>query len=155
MISTRIAQSNDIKTLVEMMDDFYAESDYTLDHQEAGQTFSALLSNPSLGCVWIVSSEGRGIGYVVMTSRFSMEYGGMIADIDDLFVKRESRRQGAGEYALNALFEHCRQQNILAVCVEVGAENEAAKSLYSKFGLAERTDNRQTLVGKLDKKLSR
>ena len=149
MFSTRTAQSDDIKILVEMMNEFYGESSYSLNHQEAQNSFSLLLSNSSLGCIWITSINNRDIGYVVMTKRFSMEHGGIVAEIDDLFVTKDWRRRGVGKLLLSALLQYCKEQNILAVGVEVGAENQAAQNLYQKFGFLPHNDNRQTLVVKV------
>ncbi len=74
------------------------------------------------------------IGHVVVTFRLSMEFGGTDAFIDDLFVRQRHRRRGAGRIALEAAFAECRRRGVLAIHVETGADNVAAKSLYRYFG---------------------
>ena len=126
------------------MEEFYAEASYPLDRQWADRSFTALLTDPSLGCVWLVRCGPEIVGHVVLTVRFSMEHGGLDAFVDDLFVRPGHRRSGAATVALNALFTECRRRGILAVQVEVGQDNVAANALYARFGLALRSDRRQT-----------
>lgn len=78
------------------------------------------------------------IGYVVVTFRLSMEFGGTDAFIDDLFVRPRHRRRGAGRIALEAAFAECRRRGVLAIHVETGAGNVAAQSLYRHFGFEDR-----------------
>lgn len=148
-ISTRPATPADIPALVELMEEFYAESDFPLDRQWAAASFSALLSDDRLGAVWLVLHEGVPSGYVALTVRFSMEYGGLDGFIDDLFVRPAHRRHGLGRAALEELFAECERRGLLAVHVEVGQDNIAANALYGSFGLTLRQDRRQTLTVRL------
>ena len=145
-VSTRAATVEDIPQLVELMGVFYAESGFGLDPGWAARSFTALLADDSRGAVWIVVGNARPAGYVVLTVRFSMEHGGLDAFIDDLFVHPEFRRQGLGDHALRTIFAECRRRGLLALHVEVGEDNVAARSLYSRFGLSPRTDRRLLLT---------
>jgi len=144
--ATRKATLDDIPALVDMMQEFYAEADYSLDRQWAAASFSALLRDDSLGVVWIIADDSEPAGYVVLTVRFSMEYGGLDAFIDDLFIRPEWRRRGLGRAALRALFDECKRRQVLAVHVEVGHDNVAAKALYYSYGLKLGADGRQRLT---------
>ncbi len=75
------------------MAEFYAESGYDLDQDGAAIAFGDLLSDPSLGRIWIL---GESVGYVVLSLGYSMEYGGRDAFVDDLFVREAHRRAGLG-----------------------------------------------------------
>ena len=145
----RKATPGDIPALVELMREFYAEAGYPLDRGWAAAAFSALLADDSRGAAWLVSHEGEPAGYVVLTVRFSMEYGGLDAFIDDLFVRPASRRLGLAKAALRELFDECGRRGVLAVHVEVGGDNAAAQALYSGYGLESGGDGRQTLTARL------
>jgi ribosomal protein S18 acetylase RimI-like enzyme len=147
--TTRHATLDDIPALVELMREFYAEADYPLDKQWAAAGFSALLRDDSRGAVWIVFDDSEPAGYVVLTVRFSMEYGGLDAFIDDLFIRPAYRRQGLGRAALKALFDECERRQVLAVHVEVGSDNIGAKALYRSYGLEPQSDRRQMLTVRL------
>jgi ribosomal protein S18 acetylase RimI-like enzyme len=146
MIATRRATTADVPLLVELMWEFYAESEFILDGQWARESFITLLSNPSKGAIWIVFQDDDPAGYVVLTVRHSMEYGGDDGFIDDLYVRPNFRRRGLGRAAINALFDECERRNVLALHVEAGLNNVAAQALYRSFGLGVLDDARRLLT---------
>lgn len=146
----RKAELSDIDLLVDLMDAFYAESDYRLDRRWASESFKVLLSDPALGAAWLLFHDEKPAGYIALTVRFAMEYGGLEGHIDDLFVAKPFRRIGLGRLALRTVIDECRRRRILALRVEVGRDNVAARALYSSFGLHPHTDGRQLLTARLD-----
>ena len=147
--TTRNATLDDIPVLVDLMQEFYAGADYPLDRRWAAASFSALLQDDPRGVVWVVFYDSEPAGYVVLTIRFSMEYGGLDAFIDDLFIRPSYRRRGLGRAALSALFAECERRKVLAVHVEVGHDNVAAKALYRSYRLEPYNDGRQMLTVRL------
>jgi ribosomal protein S18 acetylase RimI-like enzyme len=147
--TTRNAALDDIPVLVNLMQEFYAGANYPLDRRWAAASFSALLRDDSRGAVWIVFHDSEPAGYVVLITRFSMEYGGLDAFIDDLFIRPAYRRRGLGRAALRALFAECERREVRAVHVEVGHDNVAAQALYGSYGLEPYTDGRQMLTVRL------
>ena len=97
------------------------------------------------GAVWIVESDGTAAGHVVLTTRFAMEFGGLIGYIDDLFVRPGYRRRGAARVALDALVAECQRRGCRSLIVEVGPDNAGAIALYRRVGLRLRADARQTM----------
>ena len=148
-LSVRSAEPADVADLVLLMHDFYAEANYPLDHSWAATSFLQLLSRPELGCVWLVHSGPLPIGHAVLTVRYTMEHGGLSGYVDDLYVKPEFRRMGAGDALLNELFAECRARGCKFVHVEVGDSNAPALALYAKFGLLPAKDGRVLLSGPL------
>jgi GNAT superfamily N-acetyltransferase len=136
--TTLRASSVDIGALVGLMREFYAEGGYALDDEWAASSFSALLGDPSRGMAWIVKVDGEPAGHAVLTLRHSMEFGGADAFVDDLFVRPGFRRRGLGRALLAALFDECARRGVLAVHVETGADNAAARALYDSFGMKDR-----------------
>ena len=146
----RNATFDDIPILVDLMQEFYAGANYPLDRNWAAASFSALLQDDALGAAWLIFHDSKPVGYVVLTIKFSMEYGGFDAFIDDLFIRQAYRRRGLGRAALRALFDECERRKVLAVHVEVGHDNIAAKELYRDYGLEPYSDGRQMLTVRLD-----
>lgn len=56
------------------------------------------------------------------------------ADISNVAVKQEFRRQGIAEKLLGRLLEEGRRKGIYAFTLEVRSSNEAAIKLYEKYG---------------------
>jgi GNAT superfamily N-acetyltransferase len=144
--TAELASAARIQALVELMTEFYAESGYPLDRIWATNSFAALLNNPSWGAVWLLLDDGEVAGYVVVTVRFSMEFGGPDAFVDDLFVRAKHRRRGVGRAAMTAVIGECKRRGVLALHVEVGPDNVPANAFYSRVGLAPRRDCRHVLT---------
>ncbi|HEY5079203.1 MAG TPA: GNAT family N-acetyltransferase [Opitutaceae bacterium] len=149
--SLRNASAGDIPVLLDLMHEFHGESGRALDRKWAEAAFSAFFQDPSQGAIWIVSLDGAVAGYVVLTVRFSMEFGGLDAFVDDLFVKPSFRRRGLGKLLLDALFDECRRLGVLAVHVETGHDNVPARGLYESCGLRHPNDTRIMLTAELGK----
>jgi GNAT superfamily N-acetyltransferase len=142
----RPATTDDTQTLVDLMAEFYAEAGYVLDHRRAVAAFSALLTDSALGRVWLIERDATVAGYVVLTFVFAMEYGGLTAVVDDLYVRPAYRGAGAGTAALTEVRERCAELGVRALAVEVGDENAVAQSAYRRAGFV-MTDRRRMRLG--------
>jgi len=97
-----------------------------------------------LGYVWVIQANGDDIGHVVVTLRFLMEYGGLIACLDDLYVAPPWRNQGLSTAALAEVRHFCEGVGVRAMTVE-GFGNGAAQKVYRRLGFDEAHD-RQLLA---------
>ena len=141
----REAGAADVRTLVELMAEFYAESDYVLDRPHADAAFTALLSDSRLGRVWLIEQASADVGYVVATFVYGMEYGGLMAFVDDFFVRPAFRNGGLGTAALGAARDACLVLGVRAMSVEVGGDNDPALAVYRRTGF-EMTDRKLMIL---------
>ncbi len=146
-VGIRPATIQDVGVLVELMRLFYAESSHLLDAVRAEAAFVELLAHPELGGIWIAQQDDIAVGYVVLTVRYSMDYGALCGHIDDLFVRSTHRRQHIGRRLLTILIEECRLRQCGSLHVEVGNFSTPAIELYRSFGLKEFGDGRMFLHG--------
>ena len=93
--------------------------------------------------------DGAVAGHVVLSVRHSMEFGGPVAYIDDLYVRPAYRWRGAARAGFDSLVEEARRRGCHALFVEVGRDNAAAVALYRQCGLSEMDDGRVWLSGPL------
>lgn len=105
-----------------------------------------LLGRPDFGKVWMIEVDGRTAGYVVLTLGFSVEFGGVAALVDELFVARGERGQGVGSEALRLTVAEARRMDIAVLALEVTRSNDAAKRVYRKTGFQDRDYHLMTLV---------
>ena len=145
-LAMRKASPDDIQQLVAMMTEFYAESAYTLNQRRATDAFTALLADERLGHVWFIQSESESVGYIVVTLCYRMEFGGLSAFVDDLFVRPAFRGAGLGTGALAEVRTLCAAHGIRAIHVETGRENVAAKAAYRRAGFVD-TDRLHLTLG--------
>lgn len=141
----RQASPNDIPLLVGLMAAFYAEGGYDLNRVRAAGAFAAILADERLGYVWVIHAEQEDVGHIVLTLRYAMEYGGLIACLDDLYVRPDWRNQGLSTRALVDVRNFCQGRGIRALTVEVGHNNGPAQTVYRRAGFAEAAD-RQLLA---------
>jgi len=132
----RSAAKNDIPVLVELMREFYAESKYSLDGDWAVRSFNQLLHSADRGAAWISFLGSDPAGYVVLTTRHSMEFGGLDGFVDDLFVRPAFRRHGVGTSLLTELFRECSKRRVLAAHIVLGSDNAPGQALCRRFGLS-------------------
>src|SRR5215467_4258401 len=136
----RKASLIDVQLLVGMMAEFYSDSPYTLNPRRATDAFTALLSNEQLGSIWIIQSDGRDVGYVVLTFSHSMTVGGLVAVVDDFYIQRAFRGAGLGKAAMGEVRNYCATHGIRAIHVETGRDNSVALTVYRWAGFLE-TEN--------------
>ena len=132
----RSASRADLAILVDLMARFYRESSYRLQRQCARAAFDQLLTDPSLGRVWICEQKAEAVGYIVLTLGFSMEYGGRDGFVDDLFILPQFRGKQLGHQLLDTLIRECDRLGVRALHLEVGPANQRAVSLYRARGFA-------------------
>jgi ribosomal protein S18 acetylase RimI-like enzyme len=133
---TRVREAgvDDVKALVELMAEFYSESAYVLNQQRAETAFTTLVSDHRIGRVWLIEHDSTDVGYVVVTLVYGMEYGGLMAVIDDLYVRPANRNLGLGTSALAAVRDACSALGVRAISAQVGGDNDSAVTLYERSG---------------------
>jgi len=105
-----------------------------------------LVADESHGRVWIIQRAPDAVGYVALTFCMSIEFGGRVAFIDELFIDRNFRRQGIGRRVIELVTAQARQLNVRALLLEVSDENVAAVRLYESAGFGRRQYRTMTRI---------
>jgi GNAT superfamily N-acetyltransferase len=128
----------DADGLLEMMARLYRHLRTPFEVAEARLVLAGLLGNPDFGRVWVIRRGAEPIGYVAVTTGFSLEFGGLFAALDELFVEEPDRGQGVGRQALAVAEEYCRSAGLKALVLEVNRADERARRFYAQAGFADR-----------------
>lgn len=120
----------DIPTITQMMQDFYAIDNYPMAVEESKKLFQEFITNENLGKSWLIFSENKIVGYIILTFIFSFEYGGKIAFIDELFIKETARGKGFGKEAIQFIQGEVPKLSLKLLYLEVETHNENAQKLY-------------------------
>ena len=99
-----------------------------------------ILKNPSLGRIWVAVEGERLLGYLVVVFLISLEYGGIAAEIDELYVDRLERGKGVGESLLQAAGKKLKQQGIASISLRVGKSNRRGIRFYKEMGFRQRNE---------------
>lgn len=120
--------------VAEMMKALYeslgAPADYMHDGKIAA-TFQQLVHDPGHLQLEVFEHNGMVIGYALLFTFWYNEYGGVVLNIDELYVTPSHRRSGISESYLNRLANDPRY---VALSLEVLPENKGAYALYKKSG---------------------
>ena len=82
--------------------------------------FAAVLADERLGYIRIIQEEHQPVGHLVLTLKYTMEYGGMVACLDDLYVKPAWRNRGLSTAALLEVKDFCEKAGIRPSMGSVG-----------------------------------
>ncbi len=99
------------------------------------------------GLLLVAEDEGKLIGYLVgalheNSERLEIEcYPAKEAEVLELFVKEEYRKQKVGYSLMTAAETHFRNLGCAALLVEGFAPNENAHAFYNRLGYVDRTIN--------------
>lgn len=137
----------DIGIAVEMMREFYAIDGYPLDIEISKKLFSEFIADDNLGKAWLILSEERIVGYIILTFIFSFEYKGSIAFIDELYISGNARGKGIGKKTIEFVKAEAKNLSLKMLYLEVEHHNSTAQKLYLAAGFE--THNRKFMQYKI------
>lgn len=147
-ISLRTASPSDIDTLVGLMEEYYAYERLSFDAPHAHAAMFRLLTDESLGRVWMIHAFESVVGYIVITFGYSLEYGGRYATVDEFFLYEAYRGRGIGTQALGMVEAYCHEFDLRAIELETERGNWSAKRFYDRLGF--RDNGRYLLVKRFE-----
>jgi GNAT superfamily N-acetyltransferase len=104
-----------------------------------------LIAEPNLGRAWVIEVDDQPAGYAVLTLGYSVEFGGVAAFVDELYVTRSCRGKGVGSWTLRRMVDEAMAMGVAVLALEVTRSNDVAKRVYAKAGFADREHHLMTL----------
>jgi GNAT superfamily N-acetyltransferase len=92
-----------------------------------------LLADPQRGAV-LLAYDPEPVGIGVLAFTWTLEHGGRVAWLDELFVVERRRNEGIGEKLLERALQVAVATGCLAVDLEVDADHARAERLYARHG---------------------
>ena len=114
------------------------ESVEGFDRPRVETLLGALLAEPGRGACWVAETEGRLCGYLLASFMFSLEHGGSMAEIDELFVSSEMRSLGVGALLLARAEGELAQRGLVRLQLQVGVANQRGRNFYARHGFHRR-----------------
>ncbi len=130
----RMAAIADCPVLLKLVKEFHELEHLPFDEQADSTALENILTDESLGRVWLIQQEDQVIGYVILTLGYSIEYRGRDAFIDELYLRPSYQGQGIGTKTLEFVEATCQSLGIQALHLEVDFTNTRAQQLYCKTG---------------------
>lgn len=136
----RSATLDDVPALVSLIDGYWRfENIGGFDAARLEAVVRRGLGEPHLGRAWLAFVDGEPAGYVFIVFVYSLEYQGLTAEVDELFVRPAHRGQALGARLLAAAEDGCRAAGCTKLVLQLGRDNEAARRFYRRAGFDERS----------------
>lgn len=132
MKSLHLAGPDDKDKLLPMVASFHEHMgiDTTDGFREAA--IQPLLDGAPQGAVWLIGPRRAPVGYVAVSFGWSIEYGGMDAILDEIYVRPAVRGRGMGSEAVSALSKGLKESGVKALHLEVDRDDETTCRFYAR-----------------------
>lgn len=143
------AAREDIDIIAPMVDSLYIEDEGLgmIDSNHIGKTFDFLLANPGFGTICLITAD-EVIGYTIIVYWWSNEFGGLVAILDELYIKPEFRNRHYGTRTIRDLQAMAADRGVKRMILEVDKGNDRAKRLYESLGF--KATGRHHLITSID-----
>ncbi|MGR3711804.1 MAG: GNAT family N-acetyltransferase [Shimia sp.] len=139
-----LANSDDFARLDVLIEAFHTEMQIASDADSRQSGVLPLLQGSPYGAAYLLGPRRAPVGYIVVTFGWSVEFGGMDAFIDEIYIRPTVRGRGMATEALISLPKALESAGICAVHLEVDKDDAKAHKLYEKVGF--RTRDRYFLM---------
>lgn len=92
-----------------------------------------LLEGSPYGAAYLIGPVRAPVGYLAVTFSWSLEFGGLDAVLDEIWIRPAVRGRGMAREALEALIRALRPAGVTAISLEV-ERGGAAERLYARLG---------------------
>ncbi|MBO6633743.1 N-acetyltransferase [Parvibaculum sp.] len=141
---TRVTPA-DRETLEGLVRDYYAYDGHDYVEAEQGPALDLVCQGAANSLAWLIHGGGELAGYLILTTGFSVEYGGTDGFIDELHLVEAFRGRGLGAHVMDFAEKAGRQAGIRYLHLEVEIHNARARRLYDGRGYV---DSERTLMSK-------
>ncbi|QFT63631.1 Acetyltransferase (GNAT) family protein [Roseivivax halotolerans] len=132
MKSLHLASPGDAEKLLPLVAAFHTEMGFGTDAEHQAQAIAPLLDGSPHGAIWLVGPRKAPVGYIVITFGWSVEFGGLDAIVDEVYVRPAVRRRGMGGEALNEIAKALKDAGVHALHLEVAQSDDQAQNFYSR-----------------------
>jgi GNAT superfamily N-acetyltransferase len=134
--SATFADVTGIASLVERYWEFEGIAGFARPRIES--LLARLLSTPERGAIWVAETDAGPCAYLLAVFMFSLEHGGMMAEIDEIFVLPEMRSSGMGALLLAAAERDMGARGLRRLQLQLAVENQRGRAFYFSHGFLAR-----------------
>ncbi len=138
MKSLQLATEDDAPKLLPLIAAFHTEMGFDTTPEQQTAAVAPLLSGSPHGAIWMIGPRKAPVGYVAITFGWSLEFGGMDAFVDELYIRPAVRKRGMGGEALNGLAKALGDGGVRALHLEVDRDDEDTQRFYTRARFSRR-----------------
>ena len=131
----RLARDSDLENIASLVALYWNfENIPGFDRARITAHLTEFLNQPQRGRCWVAEEGAQLIGYLLAVYLFSLEHGGMMAEIDEFFVLNEKRSLNTGTALLDTASQAMTQDRITHLQLQLSTQNLNAKRFYERHG---------------------
>ena len=129
-----LAKLDDLEKLFALVSAFHAEEGINQSDDQRLAALQPLLEGIPYGAVYLLGPQRAPMGYIVVTFAWSVEFGGLDAMLDEIYLRPAVRGRGIATEALISLSKALKEAGVAALHLEVDPTNDRAMRLYGRAG---------------------
>jgi GNAT superfamily N-acetyltransferase len=131
----RLAQTSDADSIASLVQSYWKfETISGFERSRITTLLTEFLRHRERGACWLAMQDDQPIGYLLAVYVFSLEHGGTMAEIDELFVVPEQRSNGVGVALLREAEREMQRAGLVRVQLQLSPGNRRAKLFYEQNG---------------------
>lgn len=135
MLSIAHYQPEEKDEIVQLMFALNSEDDEELPlSNEKVHTFFEFIKTDSSNQLFTIKQDSLLIGYCIVITFFSNEFGGECLEIDELYIKPNFRNKGLGKEVMQYLEGYARSKKLVMMFLIATSNNKRAQRFYERFG---------------------
>lgn len=126
---------NKLEAVLALMQRYYAFDHLEFDVPKQHHALERMLREDR-GRTWLVhlDSHAEPVGYAVIVYSYSIEYAGLAAELDELYLEPVARGLGVGCQIMQAVLNELRALEVVVITLETEPDNESARAFYRRLG---------------------
>jgi GNAT superfamily N-acetyltransferase len=133
---------SDLEAAIALFDAQLREHDIITPVADLHNVAAAVIANPSHGFLLVALSNGAPVGVAYAASHLSLEHGGTIGWLEELYVSPQWRGSGIGGRLLTEVIARAQELNWRTLELEVVTGHERVVPLYLRHGFQPLSRNR-------------
>ena len=130
---SRLAHIEDLDAVVRLLAEQFREHGIALDTPELREGVRGLIADSGRGAV-LFADDPEPLGVAVLAYTWTLEHGGLVAWLDELYVIPQRRGEGSGWALLAAAIDLATRAGCSAIELEVDAAHRRSENLYRRAG---------------------
>ncbi|WP_425098519.1 GNAT family N-acetyltransferase [Tropicibacter sp. S64] len=140
MKSLHLAAEEDADKLLPLVAAFHAERGYDSDLDHVANAVAPILAGSPHGAIWLIGPRRAPVGYICITFGWSLEFGGLDAIVDELYIRPAVRKRGMGFDALSGIAKAMKDAGVKALHLEADRSDDRLIGFYRRARFAPRED---------------
>jgi GNAT superfamily N-acetyltransferase len=136
----RVASVKDVSALAILVQQYWSfEGIPGFDTHHVEELLRGALGTDGRARCWLAEQAGEPAGYLLAVLVFSLEHGGMMAEIDELFVAPAYRSHGVGAALLSHAERVLQESGVRRLQLQIASGNARARDFYVARGYGRRS----------------